>query len=101
MKSYLCTICNKNYTSYQSMWNHNKKFHKDGKLININNNANSINNNANSINNNENSINNNENSINNNENSINNNAILKYIIIYIIINMICIIINKVKCKVQI
>ena len=25
---YKCNICNKGYTSYQSMWNHNKKFHK-------------------------------------------------------------------------
>jgi hypothetical protein len=24
---YKCNICNKGYTSYQSMWNHNKKFH--------------------------------------------------------------------------
>lgn len=26
---YKCTICNKQYKSYQSLWNHNKKFHKD------------------------------------------------------------------------
>jgi hypothetical protein len=26
---YICEICNKNYKSYQSLWNHNKKFHKD------------------------------------------------------------------------
>lgn len=25
--SYLCTLCNKNFKSYQSIWNHNKKFH--------------------------------------------------------------------------
>jgi hypothetical protein len=24
---YICKICNKNYSSYQSIWNHNKKFH--------------------------------------------------------------------------
>ena len=24
---YTCNICNKNYKSYQSLWNHNKKFH--------------------------------------------------------------------------
>jgi hypothetical protein len=24
-----CNNCNKNYSSYQSLWNHNKKFHKD------------------------------------------------------------------------
>lgn len=27
---YNCKICNKLYKSYQSLWNHNKKFHKDG-----------------------------------------------------------------------
>ena len=26
---YRCTICNKNYKSYQSLWNHNKKFHNN------------------------------------------------------------------------
>jgi hypothetical protein len=25
--SHTCNICNKNYTSYKSLWNHNKKFH--------------------------------------------------------------------------
>lgn len=24
---YICNICNKNYSSYQSLWSHNKKFH--------------------------------------------------------------------------
>jgi hypothetical protein len=24
---YICELCNKNYKSYQSLWNHNKKFH--------------------------------------------------------------------------
>ena len=24
-----CTQCNKQYSSYQSWWNHNKKFHND------------------------------------------------------------------------
>jgi hypothetical protein len=27
LKSYSCDICNKNYSSYQSLWIHNKKFH--------------------------------------------------------------------------
>jgi len=27
--NYNCTICNKLYKSYQSLWNHNKKFHVD------------------------------------------------------------------------
>lgn len=26
---YKCLICNKNYKSYQSIWNHNNKFHKN------------------------------------------------------------------------
>jgi hypothetical protein len=25
---YICKLCNKNYKSYQSLWNHNKKFHQ-------------------------------------------------------------------------
>ena len=25
---YRCNICNKTYASYQSLWIHNKKFHK-------------------------------------------------------------------------
>ena len=35
---YKCNICNKIYTSYQSLWNHNKKFHSDdNKLLSTNN----------------------------------------------------------------
>ena len=30
MDKYCCNICSKNYASYQSLWIHNKKFHKDG-----------------------------------------------------------------------
>ncbi len=30
--SFLCEPCNKNYKSYQSLWNHNNKFHKNNKL---------------------------------------------------------------------
>jgi hypothetical protein len=26
---YRCNICNKLYSSYKSLWNHNKKFHKN------------------------------------------------------------------------
>ena len=37
MERYFCTICNKKYASYQSLWNHNKKFHIDIKLYNVNN----------------------------------------------------------------
>lgn len=28
MDGNICKICNKNYASYKSLWNHNKKFHK-------------------------------------------------------------------------
>ena len=28
-KEFKCNICNKFYTSYKSLWNHNKKFHKN------------------------------------------------------------------------
>jgi hypothetical protein len=28
MKNNICDICNKKYKSYQSLWNHNKKFHE-------------------------------------------------------------------------
>jgi hypothetical protein len=27
--TYFCELCNKKYKSYQSLWNHNKKFHND------------------------------------------------------------------------
>ena len=46
---YPCTICNKKYSSYQSLWIHNKKFHKP---ININNNFLTTNNNFLTTNNN-------------------------------------------------
>jgi hypothetical protein len=26
---YYCNICNKNYKTYKTLWEHNKKFHKD------------------------------------------------------------------------
>lgn len=26
---YICNICNKQYKSYQSIWNHNNKYHKE------------------------------------------------------------------------
>ena len=28
-----CNICNKEYSSYKSLWNHNNKFHKDNTII--------------------------------------------------------------------
>ncbi len=27
-KKFICEICNKNYKSYQSLWNHKHKFHE-------------------------------------------------------------------------
>jgi hypothetical protein len=36
MDKSFCEICMKNYSSYQSLWNHNKKFHKDKKCNNKN-----------------------------------------------------------------
>jgi hypothetical protein len=46
---YKCNICNKNYNSYQSLWNHNKKFHnnnfKNNNLLTTNNNLLTTNNN--------------------------------------------------------
>ena len=46
--SFKCTICKKDYKSYQSLWNHNKKFHD-----NINNQTNDYNNQSNDYTNNE------------------------------------------------
>lgn len=40
-KEYKCLFCDKLYSSYKSLWDHNKKFHKDN---NINNNEDNINN---------------------------------------------------------
>ena len=34
---YGCKICNKQYASYQSLWNHNKKFHKKCVTSNVTN----------------------------------------------------------------
>ena len=33
-KLFYCTTCSKNYNSYQSLWNHNKKFHTSKELQN-------------------------------------------------------------------
>ena len=32
-KTKSCTICNKNYKNYNSLWNHNKKFHKKPDIV--------------------------------------------------------------------
>ncbi len=34
---YFCNLCNKEYKSYQSLWNHTHKFHTDEKLQNVKN----------------------------------------------------------------
>jgi hypothetical protein len=52
---YSCKVCNKDYSSYKSLWNHNKKFHSN---IKTNNNENITNYNENITNNNENITNN-------------------------------------------
>ncbi len=48
-----CNICNKEYKSYQSIWNHNNKFHNN-KVYNVNDNVNNVNilvnNNVNNVN---------------------------------------------------
>jgi hypothetical protein len=31
--NFLCNFCNKNYKSYQSLWNHNRKFHTNENII--------------------------------------------------------------------
>jgi hypothetical protein len=98
--SYICNICNKNYKSYNSLWNHNKKFHKnninnDNIKNNIKNNINNdniknnIKNNINNDNiknniknniNNDNIKNNIKNNINNNDNINNNTNVIENII---------------------
>ena len=35
LMNFHCNICNKEYKSYQSLWNHNKKFHDNKLLINV------------------------------------------------------------------
>ncbi len=54
MDTNFCNTCMKNYASYQSLWNHNKKFHQDKQINNpiksINNPIKSINNPIKSIN---------------------------------------------------
>ena len=32
---YCCNICNKDYSSYKSLWNHNRKFHYNNVSNNI------------------------------------------------------------------
>ena len=34
---FICKICNKKYASYNSLWNHNKRFHNNNVKINNNN----------------------------------------------------------------
>jgi len=46
---FICKICNKRYASYNSLWNHNKRFHNNN--VKINNNNVKINNNNVKINN--------------------------------------------------
>ncbi len=66
---YRCDICDKKYSSYQSLWIHNKKFH----------NNNITNNHENITNNHENITNNHENITNNHENITNNHELIKVV----------------------
>ena len=65
MDKYCCNICSKNYASYQSLWIHNKKFHRDTQNINI------INSHNNPINSHNNPINSHKNPINSHKNPTN------------------------------
>ena len=40
--SFNCNICNKKYSSYHSLWLHNKKYHVDNKKFTYNNNINGV-----------------------------------------------------------
>jgi hypothetical protein len=46
----ICNICNKNYSSYKSLWNHNKKFHNNN-VTTVNNVNTNVNTNVNNVNN--------------------------------------------------
>ncbi len=35
MDEHICTVCNKHYSSYKSLWNHNKEFHSNKNKNNI------------------------------------------------------------------
>ena len=55
---FICKTCNKEYSSYQSLWNHNKKFHVNTNVNNVNTNVNTNVNNVNTnVNNNVNNVN--------------------------------------------
>ncbi len=72
MDKYYCNICSKNYASYQSLWIHNKKFHRDTQNINIiNSHNNPINSHNNPINSHNNPINSHKNPTNSHKNPIN------------------------------
>jgi hypothetical protein len=48
MDEHKCTICNKKYSSYKSLWNHNKEFHKN-KNTNVLNNSDKVLNNSDKV----------------------------------------------------
>ncbi len=52
MDTHKCNICNKYYSSYKSLWNHNKEFHKNNNLIvkNVNENVKNVINNVKNVN---------------------------------------------------
>ena len=70
MDEHICNICNKQYSSYKSLWNHNKEFHSNKNKIN-----NIIQSNVNNVNT---IVNTNVNTVNtiNDDNNINNNKVI-------------------------
>ena len=47
MDDHKCNICNKQYSSYKSLWNHNKEFHKNNNIKVLNNSEKVLNNSEN------------------------------------------------------
>lgn len=62
-----CNICNKDYKSYQSIWNHNKKFHNSKVILDIHNPSNTVNNTSNIIHQEHNTVNDKSNNVNSNK----------------------------------
>jgi hypothetical protein len=56
LKNFKCVKCNKCYSSYKSLWNHNKNYHKNETISYVNTNVNNVNTNVNNVNTNVNNI---------------------------------------------
>jgi hypothetical protein len=74
MDEHICYVCNKHYSSYKSLWNHNKEFHSNKIIIKqlTKHNVNNVNTNVNNVNTNVNNVNTNV----NNDNIITNNKVI-------------------------